>query len=183
MTIAVASTFGTNTKAGAQLTTTNENLTALSGTFARSINSPLRLHQSPRDNTQKSSTPRSANSQTVTFSFSRAVSNLRFTVGDIDGAAQDHVDGISVAGGTFTTTFADPTYLTNSGGVIQPATTTRDTPQDNASSSAGNVTFAFSTAVSTLTLTYYNLRQQYSTNIDGDQGVYISPFTFTYVPC
>lgn len=91
MTVKVSSAFGTNTQAGNQLKTRDDNLRGIS-TSRGGFSNTLALHQSPIKDHLKTETATPANSQTVTFTFSKPVTGLSFTIADIDSAARDFRD-------------------------------------------------------------------------------------------
>lgn len=180
MTVKVSSVFGDNTQAGNHAGTTNYNLSGSTGTRG-GMTGTLVLHQSPKSNAAKTSTATPANSQTVTFTFSKPVTGLSFTIADIDSAASDFRDQVTVSGGVVVSTATDNRYVQTSGGTAYSIGT--NTPIDEASSNAGNVKFTVSGTVTSITVTYYNTTAASDPRIDGDQGVFISPLAFTYTPC
>lgn len=178
MTVKVSSAFGNNTKAGNQAGTTNYNLRGITASRG-GMTDTLALHQSPKSNAAKTNTATPANSQTVTFTFSKPVTGLSFTIADIDSAARDFRDQVTVSG-VVVSTPTDSLYVQSSGGT---ATSISTNSRIDDASDAGNVKFTVSGTVTSITITYYNTTSASDPWIDGDQGVYISPLAFTYNPC
>ena len=182
MTVTVSSVFGSNTQAGNQTSKQagkpNNNLRASTGTRG-GMTGTLVLHQSPKSDAAKTNTATEANSQTVTFTFSKPVTGLSFTIADIDSAENDFIDRVTVSGAVVSTA-TNSSYVQTSGGT---ATSIGMNTRIDEASNAGNVKFTVSGTVTSITITYYNTTAAYSSSIDGDQGVYISPLAFTYNPC
>lgn len=185
MTMSIRSSFGTNTQAGSQRynkqkpassnAPADNNLHVISGYY--SGGDALALHQSPISDAQKTATATAANSQTVTFAFSRPVRGLTFSAAIIDSSDGDYWDGVEVSGSP---TVALSPKLTRSGDLVRMSdgnTIVGKTTDD------GTATYTFASTVSSFTLTYYNLSSTGSAGVDGDQIIYLSPFTFTYDPC
>lgn len=178
MTVKVSSVFGSNTQAGNQAQTTNNNLRGITASRG-GMTDTLALHQSPKSNAAKTNTATPANSQTVTFTFSKPVTGLSFTIADIDSAARDFRDQVTVSG-VVVSTPTNSLYVQSSGGT---ATSIGTNTRIDEASDAGNVKFTVSGSVTSITITYYNTTSASDRSIDGDQGVYISPLAFTYNPC
>ena len=170
---------GSNTKAGNQAGTTNNNLRGITESRG-GMTGTLALHQSPRKDAAKTSEATEANSQKVTFTFSKPVTGLSFTITDIDSAAYDFRDQVTVSGGVVVSTPTNSLYVESSGGT---ATTVGTNTRLSDTSDAGNAKFTVSGTVTSITITYYNTTSASDPRIDGDQGVYISPLAFTYNPC
>lgn len=179
MTVKVSSAFGNNTKAGNQAGTTNYNLRGITASRG-GMTDTLALHQSPKSNAAKTNEATQANSQTVTFTFSKPVTGLSFTIVDIDSAYSDFRDQVTVSGGVVVSTPTNSVYVEAKGGT---ATSIGMNTRIDDASDAGNVKFTVSGTVTSITITYYNTTSASDPWIDGDQGVYISPLAFTYNPC
>lgn len=179
MTVKVSSVFGSNTQAGNQRKTRDDNLRGIS-TSRGGFSNTLALHQSPIENPLKTGTATLANSQTVTFTFSKPVTGLSFTIADVDSNAYDFVDQVTVSGGIVASSATNSQYVRASGGTATPVNANR--PIDDGGTS-GNVKFTVSGSVTSITITYYNITSASDPRIDGDQGVFISPLAFTYNPC
>lgn len=161
----------------------NRQLFTSSGTVGGSNDQGLALHQSPIDDAKKSNTLNDpANCSTTTFKFDKAVSNLTFTIMDIDSQYQDFWDTVAVTS-TSTYTVKRSSVLTGTGTPADPwRPTGNNLPYDDTSTS-GNVTITFTQPVSQFSLVYCNYTSLSNLGIDGDQGIYISDFTFTYNAC
>ena len=120
-----------------------------------------------------------SDSQTVTFSFSQPVSNLSFTVVDIDGGPtytgdwNDYVDFNSNAG--------FPTAVTASGVNYNAATGRANANTNtNLTDATGNITVTFAGPLTTVTVTH--LRGPIVTATPQNQWVFIDDLTYTKVP-
>lgn len=183
MTVKVSSVFGSNTQAGNQNVNhagkTDNNLHGITASRG-GMTDTLALHQSPKSDAAKTNTATEANSQTVTFTFSKPVTGLSFTIADIDSATSDFRDQVTVSGGVVVSTPTNSLYVESSGGT---ATSIGMNTRIDEASNAGNVKFTVSGTVTSITITYYNTTSASYPSIDGDQGVFISPLAFTYNPC
>lgn len=126
---------------------------------------------------------------TYTVTFGRPVTNLYFTVTDIDSSSGDYLDmielsavvphtemgakgaGVKGAG----TTVSPYTAINGNHQVPDPASST-----GNAPASSGNVRVQFPGAVSSFTITYWNDVDRFTE--DTSQGVWISDMSFQYSP-
>lgn len=117
------------------------------------------------------------------FTFTRAVSNLTFTLTDIDSAAGDFLDSVVLTSG-FTFVIPGTSTLQGEGTVAKPfRPKSTNTPIDNTNSSAGNVTITYPGPITTFTVDYRNAASSFAANVDQDQVVTISNFAFDYRPC
>ncbi|GIM65404.1 hypothetical protein Pve01_85880 [Planomonospora venezuelensis] len=126
---------------------------------------------------------------TYTFTFARPVTNLYFTVTDIDSLPGDYLDMIEVsavvphtemgpkgAGVKGAGTTASPyTAINGNRQVPDPASNA-----GNVAADSGNVRVQFPGAVSSFTITYWNDVAQFTE--DTTQGVWISDMSFQYSP-
>ena len=116
------------------------------------------------------------------FSFTRAVTNLSFTLTDIDSATNDFIDSVVLTPG-FT--------VSGRAGALQGAGTTAspfrpvgdNSAVDNASGSGGNVTITYAGPLSSFTIDYRNAAASFSSAIDQDQLVTLANIAFDYQPC
>lgn len=184
MTLTVSTSLGSNTRTGNQRATVNDNLRALGGTTIGGATSPLGLHQSPIDNSKKTDTLTGANKSVTTFTFTRQVTSLSFTITDIDSASNDFWDAVAVVSPTaYTATKTLPTQVTGAGTVTNPwQAANANLPVPN-TSDAGNVRVTFSAPLTTFAIHYWNRTALFSSNIDGDQGIFISNLQLTYNAC
>lgn len=123
---------------------------------------------------------------TYTFVFSRPVSNLVFTITDIDSTASDFRDALVLSPGYVVESLASGIELTSS---------PNDTPgtwfQSNSDNTAvndstgptGNLRVRFAGPISTFAITYWNRQGSYDANIDTNQRIFVSDLTFDYQPC
>ena len=126
-----------------------------------------------------------SDSGTYTFTFTRPVTNLRFTYTDIDSASGDFWDylepspGFSVVsqGGGVATDF------NGTGGAQRFFGKTSSAAVDNTTGSSGNLALSYAGPVSSFSLTYWNGAASFANKVDSNQIVYISDMTFDYDPC
>jgi hypothetical protein len=115
------------------------------------------------------------------FSFSRAVSNLSFTLTDIDSTTGDFWDSVWLTPGFAVSNPA--AGLQGDGSAGKPLKQkTGNSGVDNASGGAGNVTITYAGPISSFTVNYSNA-QTGSFTADPDQVVTIANFAFDYRPC
>ena len=186
LTLTIANTYkGSNIRFGRQDGSENENLAVRSGIVGGQTN-PLVLHQAPVNNADKSDERNDANKTTTTFTFDRPVTNLTFTITDIDSALRDFTDGVAVSSASpFTTTKANSTQtgLNGSGTLADPW---RPFSYDNSvpdSGTNGNGTVRFAGEVTSFQIHYWNQTAASSRYIDGDQKIFISNLSLTYNAC
>ena len=184
MTLTVSTSLGSNTRTGNQRATVNDNLRALGGTTIGGATSPLGLHQSPIDNSKKTDTLTDANKSVTTFTFTRQVTSLSFTITDIDSASNDFWDAVAVVSPTaYTATKTLPTQVTGAGTVTNPWQAANANLPVPDTSTAGNVRVTFSAPLTTFAIHYWNRTNLSSSTIDGDQGIAISNLQLTYNAC
>ncbi|MBL0749150.1 hypothetical protein [Nocardioides baculatus] len=123
---------------------------------------------------------------TYTFTFSRAVSNLVFTITDIDSSTDDFRDALIISGGYVVESQAPGiTAITNNNN--QPVNwfqgADANLPQDDTAGSGGNLRIKFAGPISTFSITYWNRQTAYDQNIDTNQRIFVSDMTFDYRPC
>lgn len=116
------------------------------------------------------------------FTFTRAVTNLSFTLTDIDSASGDFLDAVQLSPGF---AFRDAAAgLTGVGTAASPfKQKTADVNADNSSSGAGNVTITYPGPLTTFTVSYGNQAASFATGVDQDQVVTITNIAFDYMPC
>lgn len=189
--LTMTNTFlGSNTHLGDQLSTifsgwgANDNLRTTTGVGGSGSGATsLQLHQSPSSNDAKvSSWSTTSNKSITTFTFSRPVTNLSFTLRDIDSAQQDFWDGIALAGTPFTAGKANASYLDGTGALDNPFRANGNNRGVGDSSTDGNVTITMA-SVTSFEFHYWNLSDSSALFVDGDQKVFLSGFTFDYKPC
>jgi hypothetical protein len=186
--LTITNTFlGSNTQLGYETSSDGgDNLKTISGVGGSAATS-LTLHQAPKRESDMVNTWTTDSNKSITrFSFSRPVTGLTFTLRDIDSADGDFFDGIALTGATFTSSITNSTYVTGTGATNSPFRAKGpDLSADN-NSSRGNVEISMS-SVTTFDLHYWNLEDQAGdwawNNIDQDQKVFLSGFSFSYKPC
>lgn len=184
MTLTVKTTHqGSNIKLGSQYGTTLDNLT-VAATAVGGAASPLRLHQAPVSNSNKTNTLSDANKTVTTFTFSRQVTSLSFTITDIDSASNDFWDAVAVTSPTaYTGAKTSSTQVTGDGTVTNPWQAANNNTPVPDSSTAGTVKVTFSAPLTTFAIHYWNRTALSSPSIDGDQGIFISNLQLTYNAC
>lgn len=173
VTITVA--YGSNTAASAdQLYASDINV---GGTGAPGMT----LHQTPRNANNMSSNLTNANKSVITFAFSRVISELTFTMTDIDSASGDFRDAVGIAGATISNySIQNTNQVGGVGTVTNPfMVIPTNSAVDNQSGNGGNVTVTL-TNVSTFDLHYWNVQPAGS---GGDQKVYLTNFKLKYTSC
>ena len=118
--------------------------------------------------------------QVITFSFTEAVQNLRFTITDIDSANQNYRDSVDLTG-VFTPTITNPTYVTGSGTQPSPLTSNGTNLGIDSTSSNGNVLVRYPGPLSSFTLNYWNSNTTFGTGADRQQLIYVTALRFDVV--
>jgi len=145
----------------------------------------LAIHQSPIDNSKRSATRSSLNSSTTTFTFSAPVSNLQFTITDIDSVQYDYIDQVAVTGASYTPVLGSK--LSGKGTTTEPFRPTQ--PYANAPESTTSLEYMVRLTFPTVTsfaITYFHTEAYspaQSWAVDADQSIFLSDFTFTYQSC
>ncbi|KQV77769.1 hypothetical protein ASC64_02790 [Nocardioides sp. Root122] len=120
-----------------------------------------------------------------TFTFSRPVSNLEFTVTDIDSNGNQYRDALELTSGF--SVVSKPATLTGAGTSSDPFRPVNDAaPTNDFTGSAGNLRVKYAGPISSFTITYWNqsanLGKKAST-FDNQQAVFLGSLTFDYKPC
>jgi len=141
--------------------------------------------RSAEPNTPAGSTRGYGDRGTYAFTFSRPVSNLVFTITDIDSQAGDFRDALVLSPGyTVESRAAAVQYVTSSltpNGWFQGADS--NAPQDDTTGGGGNLRVRFAGPLTTFTITYWNRQSSYDPAIDTNQRIFVSDLTFDYTPC
>ncbi|RYC05814.1 hypothetical protein [Nocardioides zhouii] len=129
---------------------------------------------------------------TYTFTFGQPVSNLVFTLTDIDSTSNDFRDALVISGG-FTPEFTAPgveLFVNNANGNGNQTTPDRwyqsvsaSAAVDDTAGSNGNLRVKFAGPVSTFAITYWNRQSAYDAGTDTNQRIFVSDMTFDYKPC
>ncbi|HXH77201.1 hypothetical protein [Nocardioides sp.] len=180
LTLGVAASYVGNMRAGNEAGSTANALRVKAAIGGLGI-SGLGLEQA----TTSKSPQGSADRGTYTFTFSQPVTNLRFTLTDIDSASNDFWDVLQPqAGYTVTSQGSGVGTDTNGiGGGRRFFRTVANGPVDNTTGSAGNLGLSYAGPVTTFSITYWNGASAFGDTIDTDQIIYISDMTFDYKPC
>lgn len=128
-----------------------------------------------------STTPTTSDYQTIVFTFSEPVSNLRFSITDIDrtwtSTVHDFIDGVSL---TSPTAF---TYSVPSGSTVAGAGTVSSPWQNSVEGNksedgpGGQIDITFTAPVQTFTIRYDNLgRQSITRGYNNDQAIFVTGF-------
>lgn len=123
------------------------------------------------------------NRQTVTFTFSRAVTGVAFTITDIDSTLNTAVtpntgwiDQVELTG-TRTGTVPAGSTVIGSGTSTTPWRLSADSTNIATDQGGGNLNVAYSGSLTSFTLTYWSSRA------GANQRIYLSDFTFTAFGC
>jgi hypothetical protein len=181
LTLGVAATYTGNMKAGYEnsggQTNPNFRIAPRVGGLGRS---GISLWQATT-----SSTPQGLDDLgTYTFTFSRPVTNLQFTITDIDSQDTDFLDLLRVTG-AYTVVSKSPGVVTTYDGqnreyFYQNSWTN---PSDNVDGNGGNLTLRFAGPLTQFSIAYSNYARSFNNNLDQDQAIYVSDLTFDYKPC
>ncbi len=128
---------------------------------------------------------------TYTFVFSQAVSNLVFTITDVDSTSSDFRDALIISGGYVVDNQASGIQYTDlpkgNGSQTVPAqwfqSLDANAPVDNTTGTNGNLRVRFAGPIWTFSITYWNRQSSFDPAIDTDQRIYVSDMTFDYSPC
>ena len=173
--LTISVSYGSNTQAAAdQLTVSTTNVGGTGDVG-------LTLHQTPRDTALTSSSLTDRNKSIVTFAFGRVVSELTFTMTDIDSASADFRDAVGIAGAVISSSsIANTSLVQGTGTVTDPfQVRTSNSAVDNEVGSGGNVTVTLKN-FSSFDLHYWNTQAAGS---GGDQKVFLTDFELTYFAC
>lgn len=180
ITLTVTASYTGAMKSGTE-TSGDDSLSAV-GQVGGSFANGLRIQQTVT--TPVYSTPKRAARGAYTFAFTGpdgkpvSVSNLAFTVTDIDSTAGDFWDVVELSG-TFSSTAASG--VTGTGTTDSPATAaSSNTAFADTTSSAGNLNVTYQAPTSSVILTYWNNAQKFS-GVDRSQGIYIAGMTFSAI--
>ena len=118
-----------------------------------------------------------------TFTFSRPVSNLTFTVTDIDSLNGDFWDVLEPSPG-YTVVSTGAQVSSDFGGPNGSQrfySSNNNNPQNDTNSDLGNVQLRYAGPISSFTLTYWNAQTSFT--VDTSQAIWVSDMTFDYKPC
>ena len=188
LTLDVSSSYEGNMRAGTESGDTSQNMTRFAAVGGLGV-SGLGLMQattSPSPNTPTGATRGYGDRGTYTFTFSRAVSNLVFTITDVDSAANDFRDALVISGGYVVQEQALGISTVNNSNQTPNnwfQTSDNDAPVDDTTGSGGNLRIKFAGPISVFSITYWNRQSAYDSQIDTNQRIFVSDMTFDYKPC
>lgn len=186
LTLDIVHAPGTNTKTGTQAGTpggANDLNLRLSpgGVGGTGGGLGLTLHQAPVDNNLVQYEPLARNRSTTTFTFSRPVKDLVFTVCGINGADNDFIDGVSLVGAEFRDDIEDPkVFMLGVGIPLEEVFCADETALVAFDPIAASVRFTSLQEVTSFSLGYWHMLPTQTPVGDRDQQVYLSDFSFTY---
>jgi hypothetical protein len=124
---------------------------------------------------------------TYTFSFSRPVSNLVFTLTDIDSTSGDFRDALILTGGYTVESTGNGVELFAGGKNDTPnqwfQSNDANTAVDDTNGGAGNLRVRYPATITQFSITYWNRQASYDPALDTDQRVFVSDMKFDYTPC
>lgn len=175
VTLSISSTLTGAMSTGNESGTQNQNLRVSPTTVGGTSSRGLQLEQTVTGS--RSSAPGRSARQTVTFTFSEPIRDLRFTMTDIDATQGDFIDMVELSPG-FTSAY-DDRYLRGNGTQASPLRPVYwgDRPT---SSNLGNATITYAGPLTSFTIVYWNAESQFS-NADRNQIVTFTNFDFQVV--
>jgi hypothetical protein len=126
-------------------------------------------------------TPAPSDYQTIQFTFSESVSNLRFSITDIDRtwnrSTRDFIDGVSLTStAPFTASMPSGSQIMGTGTAASPWQNRNDGNKSE-DGPGGQIDIAFTSAVQSFTIRYDNLgRESISWGVNNDQAVFVTGF-------
>ncbi|MBM6404994.1 hypothetical protein JQN72_12150 [Phycicoccus sp. CSK15P-2] len=175
VTLSIASVLDGRMATGNESGSQNQNLRISSGTVGGTSSRGLQLEQTVTGT--RNSVPGRSARQTVTFSFSRPVTGLSFTMTDIDAVQGDFVDMVELSG-AFTYSY-NSTWLQGSGTQGDPLRP-RYWGDRSATENLGNATITYPGTISSFTIVYWNNAPSFS-NADRNQIVTFTDFSFQVI--
>lgn len=126
-------------------------------------------------------TPATTDYQTIRFTFSEPIRNLRFSITDIDRAwtttNRDFIDGVSLtSSAAFTSSVPSGSQVTGAGTASSPW---QNSTEGNKSEDGpgGQIDITFTGTVQSFTIRYDNLgRQAITSGVNNDQAVFVTGF-------
>ena len=127
---------------------------------------------------------------TYTFTFSKPVTNLRFTLTDIDNNPGDYRDRVALspgfvveAKGSSVANSVTSTPSVPHGAAANPFRPVGDTASLGDTSSAGNVRVLYAGPVTTFSIEYWNREPTISWSQDGTQWIFLAGMSFDREVC
>ena len=160
----------------------NEHLKVTTGVVGGRGDRALIFHQSPVNDAKKSSSlTDTANQSVTTFTFREPVSDLRFTIMDIDGAVNDFLDTVSLTSSSRYSSVISASLM-GTGATADPCRPSITTPVNNDTAGA-EASITFPEPVTSFALIYGNALSASTPQIDGDQKIVITGLTLTHNAC
>ena len=160
----------------------NEHLKVTTGMVGGRGDRALIFHRSPVNDAKKSSSlTDTANQSVTTFTFSEPVSDLRFTIRDIDGALNDFLDTVSLTSSSRYSRVISASLM-GTGTTANPSRPSITTPVNNDTAGA-EASITFPEPVTSFALIYGNTLSASTQQIDGDQKIVITDLTLTHNAC
>lgn len=160
----------------------NERLKVTTGVVGGRGDRALIFHQSQVNDAKKSSSlTDTANQSVTTFTFSEPVSDLRFTIMDIDGAVNDFLDTVSLTSSSRYSSVISASLM-GTGTTADPWRPSITTPVNNDTAGA-EASITFPEPVTSFALIYGNALSASTQQIDGDQKIVITDLTLTHNAC
>lgn len=185
LTLDISHARGSNTKTGTQLGTSGGtadlNLRVSTVGVGDTGAAGLTLHQAPVDNSLVQYDPSELNRSATTFTFSRPVTDLSFTICGIDWAGNDFIDGVSVVGAESDGLIHDLSKISTLGvGVPLEEIYCANDWVAPLGPTAASVSITVPSAQSFSVGYWHMVKDPYDPAPDRDQQVYLSDFAFTY---
>ena len=179
LTLTAAASYVGNMRSGAEFSGNgNSNFTIATQVGGLGV-SGLQLEQSTT-----SSSPQGYNDRgTYTFTFSRPVSNLQFTITDIDSQSDDFLDLLVPSPGYTEVSRSPAVQAGTSNGTRFYYQQYTSNPINNTTGSGGNLTLRYAGPLTSFSITYSNYSSSYVSNIDTNQAIYLTDLRFDYTPC
>ena len=133
------------------------------------------------DAKKSSSLTDTANQSVTTFTFSEPVSDLRFTIMDIDGAVNDFLDAVSLTSSSRYSSVISASLM-GTGTTADPCRPSITTPVNNDTAGA-EASITFPEPVTSFALIYGNALSASTKQTDGDQRIVITDLTLTHNAC
>ena len=179
LTLTAAASYTGNMKSGAEFSGNGNNNFTLATQVGGLGISGLQMEQATT-----STSPQGYNDRgTYTFTFSRPVTNLQFTITDIDSQSDDFLDLLVPSAG-YTVVSKSPTVQSGtSNGTQFFYQQYTSNPYDNVTSNGGNLELRYAGPLTSFSITYSNYAGSYASNIDTNQAIFLTDLRFDYKPC
>lgn len=181
MTLTTTVVYSGNMKTGTEFGNATNDSLLIQGNVGGLNQAGLVMYQSTTSTGAGSFNDRGA----YTFTFSRPVTNLTFTITDVDSNGSQYRDAVMLTSGF--TELSKPNTVIGAGTQANPYRPAGDqTPTNDATGSAGNVRVRYTGTISSFTITYWNQSANLGSptgNTNNQQAIFLSGLTFDYDPC